>query len=224
MDDPVNDGNIMGKISYLGIITARGGSKGIPRKNIKMIAGKPLIAWTIEAAKKSKLLDRCIVSTEDREIADISRRYGAEVIDRPAELANDTATSLSVIQHVLSQIDAQNIVILQPTSPVRNEGLIDRCIQTFQNKKADNLATGFICKFMEYGSYLNQRRQDLNGFFYDDGNVYVVKTSVIQEGSLFGKNIERVHTSREENVEIDEEFDFWVAEQVLLKRSKEAKR
>ena len=207
----------MGKVPFLGIIPARGGSKGIPRKNIKIIAGKPLIAWTIEAAQKSELLDRLVVSTEDAEIAEISRKYGAEVIERPAELATDEATTLSALQHVLSVVDAQAVVILQPTSPVRDEKLIDNCIKRLKETKADSLATGFICKYKEYGSY-TQRRQELDGFFYDDGSVYVVRTELINKGKLFGNQPERVETTREENVEIDDGFDFWLTEQILLKR------
>jgi N-acylneuraminate cytidylyltransferase len=204
----------------LGVIPARGGSKGIPRKNIKMIAGKPLIAWSIEAAKNAILLDRFVVSTEDHEIADISRKYGAEVIDRPAELATDEASTVSVLQHALSVLKADTVAILQPTSPIRDNDLIDRCIEKYQDIGADNLATGFICKFMEYGSY-TERRQDLKGFFYDDGNVYVIKAELVRRGEAFGKKVERLETTREQNVEIDDEFDFWVAEQILLKRAKE---
>ena len=207
----------------LGVIPARGGSKGIPRKNIKTIADKPLIAWTIEAAKNSKLLDRFVVSTEDSEIKNISQKYGAEVIDRPRELATDNATTLSALQHALSIIKADTVVILQPTSPVRDSDLIDKCIERFKEKKADNLATGFICKFMEYGTY-TQRRQDLEGFFYDDGNVYAIKADLIKKGKLFGKNVERFETSREENIEIDDDFDFWMVEQMLLKRFKEGRQ
>lgn len=213
----------MADIRFLGIIPARGGSKGIPRKNIKEIAGKPLIVWTIEAAKESKKLDRFVVSTEDSEIANISKKYGAEVIDRPIELATDEATTLSVLQHVLSKIEAEAVVILQPTSPVRDKGIIDMCIKRFEDKKVDSLATGFICKFMEYGTY-TQRRQDLRGFFYDDGNVYVVKSDLIKNGKLIGKKSERVETTREQNVEIDDDFDCWLAEQILLKRVKERRQ
>ncbi len=207
----------MKKPIFLGIIPARGGSKGIPRKNIKMIAGKPLIVWTIEAAKISRFIDRFVVSTDDEEIASISNKYGAEVVNRPKSLATDRASTLSVLQHVLSLIDADAVVLLQPTSPVRNSGLIDTCIKKFRKIGVDNLGTGFICKFMKYGSY-TKRRQELKGFFYDDGNVYVVKAGLIKEGKMFGKKVGRVMTSREENVEIDDEFDFWLAEQVLLKR------
>ena len=209
----------MKKHAFLGIIPARGGSKGIPRKNVKMIAGKPLIAWTIEAAKAAGLLDHFVVSTDDPEIAQVSRDYGAEVIDRPSELATDEATTISALQHVLSQIEAENIVLLQPTSPVRDKDLIDNCIRKFEKVAADNLATGFICKFMEYGSY-TQRRQELKGFFYDDGNVYVVKSELIKAGVMQGSKVERVETTKEQNVEIDDEFEFWIAGQVLEKRIK----
>lgn len=211
----------MGKrIKYLAVIPARGGSKGIPRKNIKVIAGKPLIAWTIEAAKQSKLLDDFVVSTEDPEIARISKKYGAKVIDRPKELAGDKATTLSVKQHVLSIIDAEVIVLLQPTSPIRDKGLIDRCIKRFQAAKADNLVTGFMCKYYEYGVGFNKRRQDMKEFFYCDGNVYVTLADLIKNGKVYGKRNERLCISREQNLEIDDEFDFWMCEQVLQKRAK----
>lgn len=206
----------MRKIKFLGVIPARGGSKGIPRKNIKMIAKKPLIAWTIEAAKESKLLDYFVVSTEDKEISNIAKKYGAPVIKRPVKLASDTATTLSVLRHVLTKIDAENIVILQPTSPIRGPGLIDKCIKEFKKYNLDNMGTGFICKFKEYGKYA-ARRQDLKGFFYDDGNVYVVKSKLIKSGKLFGKKVGRFLDKREENIEIDDVFDFWLAEQILLK-------
>ena len=210
----------MAKISYLGIIPARGDSKEIPRKNIKAIAGKPLIAWTIEAAAKSKLLDRCVVSTEDDEIALISKRFGAEVIKRPAELATDEATTLSVLQQVLEMIDAETVVLLQPTSPIRDLTLIDSCIKKFEQNQSDSLATGFMCKYKEYGSEV-QRRQDIEGFFYDDGSIYIAKAFLIKEGTKVGKKMERIQTTREQNIEIDDQFDFWLAEQVLLKRHKE---
>jgi CMP-N-acetylneuraminic acid synthetase len=201
----------------LGITPARGGSKSIPRKNIKEICGKPLIAWTIEAARKARLLDRYVVSTEDKEIAEIAERCGAEVIARPPELATDEATTLSVLQDVLNKIEADVIVILQCTSPVRDDGLIDHCIDRFLETKADSLATGFICNLFEWGTYSAQR-QDLPGFFHDDGNVYVIKADLIKRGELWGSKMERVIISKEQNFEIDEEFDFWLNEQILRKR------
>lgn len=205
-------------LTTLAIIPARGGSKGIPRKNIKMIAGKPLIVWTIEAAQKSRQISRFVVSTEDSEIARISKEAGAEVIDRPERLASDEATTLSVLQHALSIINADIVVVLQPTSPIREKGLIDSCIERFKKCDLDNLATGFFCKFREYAPHNIQRRQDIQGFFYDDGNVYVIKADLIKEGKIFGDKVGRFETTREQNIEIDEPFDFWLAEQVLLKK------
>jgi len=198
----------------LGITPARGGSKGIPKKNIKNIAGKPLIAWTIEKAAKSNLLDRYIVSTEDQEIADISKKYGAEVLLRPKELSTDDVSTLSVLQHAIKQIPCEIVVLLQATSPIRSEGLIDNCIDEFIKGDYDSLATGFKCKYIEYGKN-TLRRQDIGGFFYDDGNIYVIKADFIKKGERYGKKIGRKIISRQENIEIDYEFDFWIAEKIL---------
>lgn len=203
----------------LGVTPARGGSKGLPRKNIKPICGKPLIAWTIEAAQQSKLLSRYVVSTEDQEIAETASRYGAEVISRPAELATDQATTLSVLQHLLCQVPADVLVLLQATSPIRDADLIDRCIQRFLDNRADSLATGFICKYVEYEKN-EKRRQEIPGFFYDDGNVYVLKAALLRKGDRFGQRVERMVLDRQQNVEIDDEFDFWLAEQVLMRRQR----
>lgn len=201
----------------LGIIPARGGSKGIPRKNIKSIGGKPLIAWTIEAAKQSRALDRCIVSTEDKEIADVAQGYGAEILLRPQKLATDKASTLSVLQHAVSQIPCDILVLLQPTSPVRRPALIDECVTEFIEKGYDSLATGLTCKYIEYGKS-EQRRQDIQCFFYDDGNVYVIKAGLIEKGDRYGKKIGNKIISRWENQEIDDEFDFWLIDKILTER------
>ena len=203
-------------MNILGITPARGGSKGIPKKNIKVISGKPLIAWTIEAAKEAKVIDRYMVSTEDEEITEISREYGADVVERPPELATDEATTLSILQHLVENIPCDIVVLLQATSPIRRLGLIDECIKEFKDNDYDSLATGFICDYIEYGK--NQlRRQDIKGFFYDDGNVYVINADLIRKGDRYGKKIGKKIISRWENIEVDDEFDFWMAEQVLQK-------
>ena len=203
----------------VGVTPARGGSKGLPRKNIRPLCGKPLLAWTIEAAKAATLLDRYVVSTEDSEIAAVARRWHAEVIARPRELATDEATTLSVLQHVLSVVPAQTLVMLQATCPVRDADLIDRCIQRFLETGADSLATGFLCKAVEYGTNAQERRrQEIPGFFYDDGNVYVMRADLLRTGERFGTKRERVVLDREQNIDIDDEFDFWLAEQVLRRR------
>jgi CMP-N-acetylneuraminic acid synthetase len=181
-----------------------------------MIAGKPLIAWTIEAAKAANTLDRFVVSTEDKEIAQVAKNLGVEVMVRPAELASDTALTMDVLKHILAVLGADIIVLLQPTSPIRNPGLIDECVRRFRASGKDDLATGFICKYKPYGS-CQKRRQDLQGFFYDDGNVYVIKADLIRNGGELGQNSEQFEISREQNIEIDDEFDFWLAEQILLK-------
>lgn len=201
----------------LGITPARGGSKGILRKNLKPLCGKPLIAWTFEATKASRLMNRYVVSTEDKEIAEEARRSGIEVIERPEELATDEASTLSVLQQVLTAVPADVLVLLQATSPIRNPDLIDRCIQRFLETRADSLATGFICKSVEYGKN-ELRRQDIPGFFYDDGNVYVMRADLVRKGDRYGTRIERMLLDREQNIEIDDEFDFWLAERILEKR------
>jgi len=157
-------------MNVLGITPACGGSKAIPRKNIKDISGKPLIAWTIEAAKESRMTDRYVVSAEDEEIAQIVRGNSVEVLSLHSALATDEATTVSVIQHAIEQIPCDVVVLLQATSPIRRPGLVDECVREFKDKDNDSLATGFICDYIEYGK--NQlRRQAIDGFFYDDGNI-----------------------------------------------------
>ncbi len=202
----------------LAITPARGGSKGIPGKNIKMIAGKPLLVWTIEAATKSRLIDRYVVSTEDKEIAAVAADYGAEVLVRPAELATDQATTLSVLQHAISQIPCDTVVLIQPTSPVRKPGLIDECIREFLDNGYDSLATGYMCRNIEYGKNLQSPRQDIEGFFYDDGNIYVIKADLIRKGDRYGTKIGRKFVSRWENLDIDDEYDLWVAQKILSEK------
>ena len=201
-------------MKILGITPARGGSRTIPRKNLKKICGKPLIAWTIEAAKRSRLLDDYIVSTEDKEIAGAAARYGANVLERPGALAKDEVPTLEVLKHAVCEIPCDIVVLLQATSPVRRPGLIDECIKEFVDNGYDSLATGFICKYAEYGS-INLPRQVIKGFFYDDGNVYVIKADLIKGGDRYGKRKGKKIISRWENVDIDEEFDFYIAENIL---------
>lgn len=198
----------------LGLIPARGGSKGIPGKNVKMICGKPLIVWSIEAALKSNRLDKVVVSTDSRYIAKIAKNAGAEILMRPAELATDTASTQDVMVHALQHYHADTLVLLQPTSPYRSDGLIDACICEFVEGGYDSLATGFICNYKEYGTN-TLPRQEIEGFFYDDGNVYVIKTKNILSGDRYGNKIGRKLISRYENAEIDDEFDFWLLEHIL---------
>ena len=203
-------------MTILGIIPARGGSKGIPRKNIKPLFGRPLIAWSIESAKKSKLLDRFVVSTEDPEIAAVARAWGAEVLDRPAELAADTAISRDVIKHALVTLDADVSVLLQPTNPIRDDDLIDRVIQAFLDGDHDSMATGWMNPvYPPHGE--EHRRQDISEVFVNDGNIVVSSRETILAGSLFGDKRGTMVLDREQNVDIDEAFDFWMAEKLMEK-------
>jgi hypothetical protein len=135
-------------LNVLAIIPARGGSKGVPGKNIRELAGKPLIAYSIEAALESEHVDHVVVSTEDEQIAAAAREWGSEVVPRPPELATDTAPTDPVLEHAvtyLEQLDgyrADLIVLLQPTSPLRPPGLIDACIERYLLLAADGAGPG----------------------------------------------------------------------------------
>ena len=204
----------------IGLIPARGGSKGVPGKNIKMIYGKPLIVWSIERALESKLLERVVVSTDSKEIAEISRMAGAEILMRPAELATDTASTLDVMIHALKYCPADTLVLLQPTSPCRESGLIDECIEDFQQGDYDSLATVWNCYYKEYATNTLPRQQ-IKGFFYDDGNVYVMKATNVLAGDRYGKKICRKIISKYQNAEIDDAYDFWLLEKILEKQMTE---
>lgn len=200
----------------LAVIPARGGSKGLPGKNTRVLNGKPLIAWSIEAALASELVERVIVSTDSNEIAEIAIRFGAEVLKRPAELATDEATTIAVLEHIAKEIpDAAEIIVLQPTSPIRDEGLIDTCIRLFEEGGYTNLATGFWCKYQEFGSHNNMRRQDYKGFFYDDGNVYVLSRELVLSGQWSGTRPCRHPIDKHMNFEIDDAIDFIILEALM---------
>ena len=202
------------------IIPARGGSKGLPGKNIKDINGKPLISWSIKSALESKLIDEVYVSTEDLFIKKCALKYGAKVDDRPEYLASDTTTTIEVLKDfILRYPKIETLVVLQPTSPVRDLDLIDTCITKYKSGDYTNLATGFFCKIKEYGTHNNTRRQDYKGFFYDDGNVYILDKKLAIEGIWCGTNPCKFLIERHMNYEIDDEVDFIIVES-LLKNNK----
>jgi CMP-N-acetylneuraminic acid synthetase len=198
------------------IIPARGGSKGLPGKNIKHINGKPLISWSIKSALESKLIDEVYVSTEDLTIKKCALEYGAKVDDRPEYLASDTATTIEVLKDfILRHPEIDTLVVLQPTSPIRDSDLINSCIKKYKLGSYTNLATGFFCKIKEYGTHNNTRRQDYKGFFYDDGNVYVLDKKLVIDGSWCGINPCKYPIDRHMNYEIDDEVDFIIVESLL---------
>lgn len=202
----------------LAVIPARGGSKGLPGKNVRLLHGKPLIAWSVESAQQATRIDRIIVSTDSEEIAAVARECGAEIIKRPGELATDDATTIAVMGHVAAEVpEAKTFVVLQPTSPLRDKGLIDECIRLYEQGQYSNLATGYWCKIREFGSHNNMRRQDYNGFFYDDGSVYILSRHLIERGLWWGSNICRHVIGRHQNYEIDDEVDFLILEALMKK-------
>ena len=201
---------------YIAVIPARGGSKGLPGKNIKLLNHKPLIAWSIESALQSKRIDRVIVSTDSDEIKNLAIEYGAEVIERPADLSTDEATTISVLEHIIQIIpEADSLVVLQPTSPLRDDNLIENCIELYESDNYTNLATGYWCKFKEFGSHNNLRRQDYKGFFYDDGSVYILSREIIIKGLWCGEKPARFINEKYMNFEIDDEVDFVVVEALI---------
>ena len=204
-------------IEFLGIIPARAGSKGLPHKNIKEIAGKPLIAWTIERALQSRLVNKLVISTDDKVVMRVANDYGVDVIDRPKEIASDKSHIIHTICHALDKYPAKAIVLLQPTSPIRSRHLIDYCITTHIYSSSDVTVTGFTCNYKPYDKY-GGRRQGLETYFRNDGNVFVINKSLIDEGKTVSSNYTPVIVSREENIDIDDEFDFWIAEKILSER------
>ncbi|MDR3134618.1 MAG: hypothetical protein LBU69_00825, partial [Deltaproteobacteria bacterium] len=173
----------------------------------------------IAAARESSLLGRFVVSTEDNEIAEIAKLYGAEVAIRPEALARDETTTKDVLAHTVKKLgDSQTLVVLlQPTSPIRGQGLIDKAIRAFFDGDHDSMSTGGTQpQYPPHG--VEHRRQDVRSVFINDGSVIVLKAANLEQGTLFGKKAGTMVTSREENVDIDEEFDFWLAEKILEKR------
>ena len=207
----------------LGIIPARGGSKGIPRKNLHELAGQPLLKWTLDAAKRSELLDDFFVSTEDDEIAEYTYDQSANVVHRPDHLATDGTTTAEVLRYHAGQCNAADVVVLlQPTSPIRFRGLIDRCIGYFQLpfNECDTLATGFRSYQYPYGTMDNIPRQEMQSFFYDDGNIYVHKAAHLKEGKWWGEKRHEVVIEPWYNIELDTIADFWMAEGIIWQLNK----
>ncbi|MBD1936514.1 acylneuraminate cytidylyltransferase family protein [Microcoleus sp. FACHB-68] len=225
-------------MSTLAIIPARGGSKGVSRKNLRPLAGKPLIAHSIMDAKEAKLVNSVYVSTDDPEIAEISRLYGAEVIDRPAELAGDTASSESALLHVLTELEKTGIspelvIFLQCTSPIRTGADIDQAIEQLILENADSLLS--VCpshKFLweqvnglaqsiNYDYRQRPRRQDMLPQFVENGSLYIFKPWVLKSlGNRLGGQISLFSMSEEASWDIDSMVDFEIAEFLLSKVEK----
>jgi CMP-N-acetylneuraminic acid synthetase len=223
----------------LGIIPARGGSRGIPRKNIKSLCGRPLIYYTINAAKKSKYLNDFVVTTDDETITEIAEKYGAKTIKRPPALAKDDTPMASVVSHAINFYENDGpkvdiIILLQPTSPLRSSEDIDRALKLLGDSGADAVISVYRVSdshparmyTLDSGRLIPcepklqfRRRQDLPPVYLRNGALYIIKSSVfMKKNSFFVKNTYAYIMPRERSINIDEEIDVLLAE-LLIKNN-----
>jgi CMP-N,N'-diacetyllegionaminic acid synthase len=224
--------------TFLAIIPARGGSKRLPRKNVLELNAKPLIAYSIEGGLDSIYIDKVVVTSDDDEILTISKKYGAVTINRPDELASDTATTFDAIKHTVEHYEKYDyIVLLQATSPLRNEKDIDEAIELLESKNADAVVS--VCE-MDHSplwsntldkslsmkgflkdEILNTRSQDLEKYYRLNGAIYICKTEkLLEEKSFFLKdNIFSYVMDRVSSIDIDEEIDFILAGHLIKKKN-----
>jgi CMP-N,N'-diacetyllegionaminic acid synthase len=229
----------------LGLIPARGGSKGVPGKNTKMLGGRPLIEYTAEAALSSKRLSRVILSTEDEAIAEAGRKAGVDVpFRRPAELANDSAPMLPVIQHAVRTLEEQGdrfdaICLLQPTNPFRRSEQIDACVDLLEERNADAVvavlrvpteynphwvyepdAEGWLHVSTGEAAPI-PRRQELPPAFHREGSIYVTRRNVVMErNSLYGRKLLGYSLPADRSVNIDTVEDWEQAEAMIARGRK----
>lgn len=227
-------------IRVLGIVTARGGSKGIPGKNLAPLLGRPLLAYTADAVQGSRLLTRTILSTDDPEIAAAGRELGLAVpFLRPAALAADETPTAPVLQDAVRRLEADGesydaILTLQPTNPLRTPGDIDGAIELLEATGADSVIS-FVdtgerhparMKYIEADGrvidppfaeeFEGQRRQDLPKLFLRDGAIYLTRRNVLMnDGSLKGRDCRAWIMPEDRSCNIDTPFDLWLTEQVM---------
>lgn len=215
----------------LAIIPARGGSKGIPRKNIRLLAGKPLIVWTIEEAKKSRYIDRLMLSSEDEEIISIAKEWNCDVpFKRPQELAQDNTPGIEPVIHAINNLPEKYdyVCLLQPTSPLRTSKHIDACIEKCIYNNAESCVS--VCEVDKHPYWMyklngNQilmpffeeilvaRRQDLPKIFAINGAVYIATINQILSKNIFvTKETLGYVMDRKSSVDIDDEVDFSLAD------------
>ena len=222
--------------SFLAIIPARGGSKRLPNKNILELRGEPLIAWTIKASLDAKYLDKIIITSDSDAILKVAGRYDVGLIKRPSVLAKDSSRSCEVVEHAILQLNTQYdyIVLLQPTSPLRTSQHINEAIQLLLDKKADAIISvcevdhsplwcntlpedGNMCGFLS-GFAQNKRSQDLSQYFRLNGAIYICKTeNFLTNKSFFLNNCFAYKMDKHQSVDIDDEYDFSLAEVFLNK-------
>ena len=219
----------------LTIIPARGGSKGLTGKNLKILCGFPLIYYTIKAALKSSGISRVIVSTEDEEIARVAKQFGAEVpFMRPASLATDDSLAIDTYKYTVDKliidegVDIVEYMVLLPTSPLRDASDISNAIKIFQEKKADSVISvtkedkpiSWFKKLDAEGRILEnnitlKNRQDEDDYYCPNGSIYIFKKELIDEGKYYSKNTYAFVMPKSKSVDIDTKVDFNYAEFLL---------
>ncbi len=224
----------------LGLVPARGGSKGVPGKNVRLLAGRPLIDYTAQAARDSGVLDRVVLSTDSTEIADVGRRCGLDVpFLRPASLAADDTPMLPVIRHTIDTLAASGwmadvIVLLQPTSPLRRPAHIRDVVNRLRSSNADSVVTvievprhlspdyvmridgGLLKPFLPEGERVT-RRQDARPAFSRDGTAYAFWRATVERfGSIYGDRCEPVVIDAVDSLSIDSPLDWAEAERRLV--------
>lgn len=230
---------MIGPYHITALIPARGGSKRLPRKNVKLLCGKPLIAWTIEAAKSSKYIDSVIVSTDDTEIKDISERFGASVpFLRPDSISSDTASSFDVIKHAIQflKLEGENnlIVLLQPTSPLRTVEELDDALDFFMSKKAEGVVSVSECEHSPLWSntlpqnfsmidfmrpeIASKRSQELPKYYRLNGSIYIYRVKDLLEKNeiFYNERVFGFEVSKESSIDIDSALDFSVAQVMIM--------
>ena len=227
-------------MKVLGIVTARGGSKGVPMKNVRLLAGKPLLQYTAEAARAAKLLTKTILTTDDKEIAEVGRQCGLEVpFLRPPELARDDTPTLPVLQHAVRFLEDRGeffdaICLLQPTNPMRQSSDIDACVALLEKTGVDSVVTVLPvpAEYNPHWVYFRNddgtfrlstgektpipRRQLLPPAFHREGSVYVMRRAVLMlKNSLFGDTLAGQLMDPARSVNIDTMEDWAEAEKLL---------
>jgi CMP-N,N'-diacetyllegionaminic acid synthase len=225
----------------LGLIPARGGSKGIPGKNIKPLNGLPLLQYTFQSASDSKLLTKTILSSDDDEVIAVAKNIGLEVpFVRPSDLALDNSPTLPVILHAIDFLEAEGeyfdaVCLLQTTTPFRSKGFVDKAIKTFIDSGADALVSVLVVPH-EYNPHwvfennednllriatgekeIITRRQELPPAYIRDGAIYITKTSVLKEqNSLYGNSLAYIKSDAAFHVNLDTLQDWAEAEKMVL--------
>lgn len=218
----------------LAIITARGGSKGVPRKNIRDLCGKPLLAYSIEHCKASKYIDLCVTSSQDEEILTVAKKFGSNVVIRPTELAEDTTPTPPVLIHAMDEVlKTQNfipdfVVTVQPTSPLRHADTFDRLISHAIDGGFDSAMTVHEDRHPfgtldENGKFVfldpARRRQDRKPLFRENGAAYVTDAKLLREKCVvLGENIGILTSDDAESLDIDTLQDFMLAEWLMRAR------